>query len=242
MRWRTIGLASALSGALALGLSFGMIGQSAVASAQTTPQATTTTGTSTLGNLFLDKLAEALGIQRAALDTAMSSAAGSAATQAVADGTITQAQADALTARAQAGDYGALLGGRGGPHGPRVPGVHEAMLEAAAQTLGLTANELHTALHAGQTVAELAAANGTSEQAVTDAALAAAKTELDAAVTAGTLTQAQADQFYTELEARGVMLGGPGGRGGHGGPGGRGERTPPADGTAPAAPVTTPDA
>lgn len=227
MKWNVVGITMALTGALAL--SFGVFGQAAVASAQTATQATT--GTSTLGSLFLDKLAEALGIQRSALDSALSSAAGATAAQAIADGTLTQAQADALTARAQAGDYGALFGGRGerGPGGPRVAGLHEAMSDAAAQALGLTADELRTALRDGQTVAELAAANGTTEDAVQAAALAAAKTALDQAVADGTLTQAQADQIYADLESRGLHLG-PGGRG----PRGPRDGAPPADDTAPA--------
>jgi hypothetical protein len=63
------------------------------------------------------------------------------------------------------------------------------------------------------------------------AALAAAEdAQLDAAVKAGTLTQAQADEIKAHRKAEGTVLGhigrgpgGPGGRGGHhGGPGGRG--------------------
>lgn len=233
MRWRSFGIAAALVAGLALGVVLGPFGQGSVASAQT-PSATTG---SSLGSLFLDKLAAALGIQRSALDSAMTSASASALAEAVQGGTLTQAQADALTARVQAGDYGALFGGRGGHRGgPRVAGLREAMEDAAAQALGITVDELRTALRDGQTVAELAAANGTTEQAVTDAALAAAKSELDQAVAAGTLTQAQADAAYAQLEARGLLLPGRGGPGGH-----RGDRVPPADTTTPET-TTTPQA
>ncbi len=45
-----------------------------------------------------------------------------------------------------------------------------------------------------------------SEQAVTDAALAAAKGQLDQAVTAGTLTRAQADAMYARLQQAGNRL------------------------------------
>jgi len=90
------------------------------------------------------------------------------------------------------------------------------MLEAAAQALGITADELQTELRNGQTLAQLAQANNTTEQAVIDAALAAAKAQLDQAVAAGTITQAQADAAYAGLEAKGANLlsGGRGGRGG----------------------------
>lgn len=241
MRWRTFGAKAALTGALALGLGLGLVGQGVVANAQTSPTAQASTEARSLGSRFLDQLASALGIERTALDSAMSSAASSAVAEAAADGTLSQEQADALTARAQAGDYGALFGGRGGRGGPpgahagaRVEGLHTTMADAAAQALGITAEELRTALRDGQTVAELAAANGTTEQAVTDASLAAAKTTLDAAVADGTLTQEQADTVYAQLEERGVPLGG------RGGP--RGDREPPADGTRPERPATAPDA
>lgn len=214
MKWKQIGTTAALTGALALGLGLGIVSPSATASAQTTPQAQTTTGTSTLASRFLDQLASALGIERTALDTALGNAAASTAAEAVADGTLTQAQADALVAQAQAGDYSRLFGGRGGRHGGvRVEGLRTAITDAAAQALGISADELKTALRDGQTLAELAAANGTTEQAVTDAALAAGKTVLDQTVASGTLTQAQADAIYAELEAEGLRFGGRGGRG-----------------------------
>lgn len=234
MRWKKIGLGAALAGALALGLSFGAVGQGAVANAQTTTQAEETTSASSLASRFLDQLAAALGIERAALDSAMASAASSTTAAAVADGSLSQAQADALNARAQAGEYGQFFGGRGGHRGGvRVEGVREAMVAAAAQTLGLTEDELTTALRDGQTVAELATAAGTTEEAVNNAALAAAKSVLDQAVAAGTITQAQADAHYAQLEERGLRLGGRG-------PGGRGPR--PSDEAPTTAPTAAPEA
>jgi len=107
--------------------------------------------------------------------------------------------------------------------------VQQAMVDAAASTLGITADELKTQLRSGQTLAQLAQANATTEQAVVNAALAAAKTRLDAAVTAGTLTQAQADGAYTQLQQRGAQLFVPHGRG-------RGNRG------APTQPTATPEA
>lgn len=238
MKWRRFGTRAALTGALAVGLGLGLVSQAAVTSAQATPPAAATTEASSLSSRFLDQLAAALGIQRSALDSAMSGAASSTVAAAVADGSITQERADALAARAAAGDYGSFFGGRGGRGGPRaeaqVEGLRTAMAEAAAQALGITADELRAALHDGQTVAELAAAASTTEQAVNDAALAAAKATLDAAVADGSVTQEQADAIYARLEERGPLLGGRGGR--------HGERVPPADGTAPAAPADAPDA
>lgn len=219
MRWRNIGMKAVIAGALTLGmvvgLGMGLVGRSSLASAQTETQ--TTTDKANLVSRFFDQLAVALGIQRTELDSAVSSAASQTLSTAVADGTITQAQADRMNERLQGGDFGAFFGGRGGRHaGPMVAGLREAVLGAAAQSLGMTVDELHTALHDGQTIADLAVAKGTTEQVVQDAALAAAKTTLDQAVAAGTITQVQADQIYTHMQERGLMERGPGGHGGRG--------------------------
>lgn len=218
-------IASVLVVGLALGLGIGPLIRGSVASAQTssTPTPAATSGTA-LKDLFLDKLAAALNIQRSALDSDVKSAGSSAIDAAVQQGTLTQAQADQLKARVQAGDYGALLGGgRGGPGapggGPRGDnGVFQALFNAAAQKLGITSDELRTQLRNGQTLAQLAAAHNTTEQAVIDAALAAAKAQLNTAVSSGSLTQAQADAIYARLQQQGAQLftqhGGPGGHSG----------------------------
>lgn len=96
MRLRSLGTKAALTGALALGLGLGMVGQATVAGAQASPT-TQPTATSSLASRFLDQLAAALGIQRTELDSAMSSAASGTVAAAVAAGTITQAEAERST-------------------------------------------------------------------------------------------------------------------------------------------------
>lgn len=215
---------AALVAGLALGLVLSPTARSYVASAQTpSPSASASASASnkatgnTLFNSFLDKLAAALGIQRSELDTAITNAGNSTVDEALANGTLSQQQADALRSRIQGGNFG-FFGGRGGRGGPegglRLPGVKDAMINAAATTLNLSVDELRTQLRSGQTLAQIAQAQGTTEQAVTDAALAAAKTQLDQAVANGTVTQAQADAIYAELQARGTQLLQRGGRGG----------------------------
>jgi hypothetical protein len=234
MQRRSIIIAAALVAGLALGIIVGPTVGSSLASAQTQPPAQTqsTAPGGTLRNLFLDKLAAALNIQRSALDSAITSAGSSTADAAVQQGTLTQAQADALKARIQAGDLGALFGGRGGPGGGRqLDGVKQAMLDAAARTLNITTAELQTQLRSGQTLAQLAQAHGTTEQAVISSALAAAKTQLDQAVSGGTLTQTQADAIYAQLQQQGANLLTPRGHG-FGGRGGRGAPTNPQAPTA----------
>ncbi len=144
--------------------------------------------------------------------------------------------ADALKAQVQAGDLGALFGGHGGRGGLRLGVDRQALLAAAAKTLNITQSELETQLRSGQTIAQLAQAHGTTEQAVTSAGLAAAKSQLDQAVKAGTLTQTQADSIYAQLQQRGAQLLTPMGHG-RGGPSGGAPGSPNAPQT-PATPST----
>jgi hypothetical protein len=219
MQRKSIFITAALLAGLALGIIVGPTVRSSVASAQAQPpgQSQSVAPVGTLWNLFLDNLATTLKIRRSALDSAITSAGTSTADAAVQQGTLTQAQADALKARIQAGDLGALLGGRGGPGGPsgahQLGGVKQATLGAAAKALNITTAELQTQLRSGQTLAQLAQAHNTTEQAVITAALAAAKSQLDQAVGGGSLTQAQADTVYAQLQQQGANLFNPRGRG-----------------------------
>jgi hypothetical protein len=110
----------------------------------------------------------------------------------VADGTITQAQADAVTAALQAARPEGRPGGPGRGHGIG-HGRDGHGLEAAATALGMTADELRTALQDGQTIAEVAAAKGVDIQTIIDAMTAELKTHLDEEVAAGEHTQEEAD-------------------------------------------------
>jgi hypothetical protein len=109
--------------------------------------------------------------------------------------------------------------GRRGPH--RGPGLGGPGLEAAAQALGMTTDELAAALKDGQTLEELAAAAGVDVQTVRDALQAAheeaLRTRIEAGLTDGTLSQEKADWLLEGLEKG--FLDGPGlGFGFHGPP------------------------
>ena len=103
-------------------------------------------------------------------------------------GTITQAQADAVVAALkEAGPKGA----KGGPG-----------LEVAAQSLGMSADELHTALKGGQTLAQVAADKGVNVQVVVDALVASATNHINEEVASGELTQAEADEKLANVTER----------------------------------------
>lgn len=99
-----------------------------------------------------------------------------------------------------------------------------AGLSVAAEALGMTHDELHTALASGQSIAQVAESKGVALQKVVDALVADARARLAEAVTAGRLTQAQADEKGAELTERITAMvnrtGCGGGGGHHHGPGG----------------------
>lgn len=108
-------------------------------------------------------------------------------------GTIDQAQADAVIAALQdARPEGGPGGGRHG--GPR--------LDAAADALGITEEELITALRDGQSIADVAAAQGLDVQVVIDALVAEAQAHIAEEVGEGDLTQEEADARLAELTER----------------------------------------
>jgi ribosomal protein S20 len=174
-------------------------------------------GVATAGEYCADfrrAFAANLGVDESALAPAAKKAAISAIGAAVADGTMTKAAGDRLTARIQAatGDGCALLAGKlraataalGGGTGAAAGaakglGVVKDGLMAAAKALGLTPAELGARLRGGETLKDVATATSTSYEAVSAAVLAAVKTDLDAAVAAGTIRQARADRVLDRL-------------------------------------------
>ncbi|MGC9039070.1 MAG: hypothetical protein ACP5MJ_06150 [Roseiflexus sp.] len=208
----------AIAAGLVLGIAIGPLFSAAPVRAQSSPTAPSGISRASLWNDFLDQLAAALNIQRATLDSAIQSAGSKTIDNAVQQGTLTQAQGGALKARLQSGDIGVLWGrGRGkGPGMQALVNIRQAMLDAAAQKLGMTRSDLLTQLQNGQTLAQIAQSKGVAEQDVINAALAAAKTQLDQAVANGSLTQAQADAVYANLQQKGSLLFAPRGRGFHG--------------------------
>jgi hypothetical protein len=165
-------------------------GGGAIAATQLTPKQES--------DAVVSDAAQQLGVSPERLSAALRKALENRVDAAVADGRLTQAQGDALKERIAAGDV-LLLGLRGGPHGF---GHDHHGLDGAAAYLGLSEDALRTQLESGQTLAQVAQAQGKTVSGLIDALVAEEKQELAAAVTAGRLTQAQADERLAELRAR----------------------------------------
>ena len=147
----------------------------------------------------IDDAAAQLGIAPAKLSDALTKALENRVDAAVAAGTITKAQGDELKARIASGDFPLIAGGLG-RHGFSSHGFGH--LSAAAAYLGLSESELQTQLASGKTLADIAKAKGKSVDGLVSALIADEKKELDAAVAAGRLTQAQADQLLANAKQR----------------------------------------
>ena len=139
----------------------------------------------------------------------------------VSDGSLTQEQADEVASTLDE----AGIGGRGG-HG----GGGRLDFEAAATALGMTEEELRTALEAdGTSLADVAAEQGVEVDVLVDALVTAAEENIAQAVEDGELTKEQADERLADLEERVTERVNDDSRGPGRGPGGPGNRD--ADGS-----------
>jgi polyhydroxyalkanoate synthesis regulator phasin len=188
---------------------------------------------------YLDALASELGITTDELTTAAVAALQATLDAAVANGDLTEEQASEIADRLADGDGSgcAAIGMRfsighsirgGGPGAI----VEIDLLETAATAIGLTGDELRERLAGGETLEEVAEAEGVDYATVTAAISDAVEADLDEAVANGDLTQVEADALLERLNeqlAEGT-LGGLRFGGGWFAPGGRG---PGRDGTPP---------
>ena len=138
----------------------------------------------------------------------------------VTKGTLTQAQADAVTAAAAAAkaahDANRPMGPKGGP----LDADRAAMEALVSTTIGVDSATIKSRLQAGESLAQIA---GAKKDALIAALVAEKTKQINAAVTAGKLTAAQATEMKANLvahvteEVNEVGGKGPkGGRGGHG--------------------------
>ena len=149
---------------------------------------------------FQAAVAEELGVTTTELQNAYKAAALEQLEAAVAAGRLTEEQADEVRERIESGDFLGPAGfGFFGGHGLRGPGHH---LEGAADYLGLSEEELHERLRNGDTLAEIAEAEGRSVAGLELALVAAAKERLDEAVADGRITAAQRDELLEQLESK----------------------------------------
>jgi polyhydroxyalkanoate synthesis regulator phasin len=112
----------------------------------------------------------------------------------VEDGVITEGQSTQIS-EALRQRVGPLREHRGGF-------ARGAQLETIAGVIDIEVEDLAAALRDGQTIAEVAEANGSSAQAVIDTLVAEMNTNLDQAIEDGKLTTEKADEIRTDAPER----------------------------------------
>ncbi len=153
----------------------------------------------------LPEIAEAQGVDWADVQTALVTAAEEQLTQAVADGQLTQERADSILEKLQNHDFSAapplphngMRGKRGGRGFAARPN-----LEALTETLGMSVEDLRAAWTEGQTLPEIAEAQGVTMADLAEAMYNSAVDRLQTAVDDGKLTQEQADTILQKLTDR----------------------------------------
>ncbi len=145
---------------------------------------------------LVDATAKNLGVTSTKLTDALKQALSDRIDAQVAAGTLTEAQGTEMKARIASGEFPLLGGtGRGGPGG------HHGLadLDTAASYFGVTEASLRTSLESGDTLADVAKANGKTVEGLVAALTSAAKTRIAADVTAGRLTEAQSTAILADL-------------------------------------------
>jgi len=143
--------------------------------------------------------AKELGVTEAKLEAALKQALKNRVDAALAAGTITQAQATEMKQRIDAGDV-PLVGMGHGDRGHHGHGFVE--LSAAASYIGVTEAALRTSLENGDTLAEVAVANGKTRAGLVAALVAAGTERLNEKAEEHGLTAAQKAELLAGLKTR----------------------------------------
>lgn len=145
---------------------------------------------------FLARVADKLGVSEDELNAAIEEAGVETIDEALADGRITDDQADRLRERVEDGGF---------PFPPRPFGERHMkgpnfVVDAAVEVLDMSREDLLGQLKDGNSLADVAEAEGMSVEAFEAALLAEVKAQLDGLVSDGELTQDQADRIFQNIE------------------------------------------
>jgi hypothetical protein len=153
---------------------------------------------------FREAIAGILGISVEEYDAAVEQAQDQVVDEALAEGWLTEEQAELLQQRMdRAPGFGMPDMGKGfGRSGHGMMGREDNLLSIAADKLGMELTDLLTELQDDKSIADVAEEKGVDTQVIVDAYLAQVKENLDEAVTAGRITQKQADYQLQQVEQR----------------------------------------
>jgi ribosomal protein S20 len=221
--WFAVVGALAVSAAMLVGAAALATSQVALAQAPSPTPTTPSTGSTAAStniqkywDFFWNAFAQQVNVDVAKLKAGFTAAVDATVDQAVKDGIISQATGDSIKSRvgtvvsqgpAASGNFPFSLGrgfgfgfkaGRSGTYGVQVNlGPAEF-----AKALNMTEQALTTELQAGKSINDVAKEHNIDSATIKASVLADVKSQLDAAVKSGNLTQAQADQIYTNISGK----------------------------------------
>jgi uncharacterized protein YidB (DUF937 family) len=178
---------------------------------------------------FIARLAENLGIEQEELEAAIDQTQLDLVDEAVADGKLTEEQAESIRERIESGEglHPFARGFRKGFALGRGFGCVGAASDELAGFLGVTVDDLRAAMADGQSLAQIAEANGVKVEDLSAFLLAELEARLAEAVESGKIDQARADEILAnapdkidDLINREGLPGKGMRHGGHGFPGG----------------------
>jgi hypothetical protein len=150
---------------------------------------------------FVARVAEKLGIEPAALTQAVTETRLERVDEALANGRVTEEQAERLRARIEEGKGAGLRDALERRHERRVD-ARAAVIESAAEAIGISGDELRGELRAGKSVADVAGEHGVAIDDVKEQILGDAAARLARAVENGRITQGQSDAMLEKLSGR----------------------------------------
>jgi hypothetical protein len=147
------------------------------------------------GQAVIDDAAQRLNVTPSALSDALKKALEDRVDAAVAAGRITKTEGDELKQRIESSGFPLFFGHPG-------YGEHHLFggLDAAASYLGVTEDALRSELESGKTLAQVAQEKGKSVDGLVQTLYDDAKQHLDAAVSAGKLTQSDENTILSDLK------------------------------------------
>jgi hypothetical protein len=155
-------------------------------------------GVAGAGARYEELLAQNLGVSVETLKAAQKSARDQLIDEAVAEGRLTAEQGEKLKSLELGEGRKHLL------HRARQDIRRAVMnfLDAAAETIGISRDDLKEELRAGKSLTEIAGANNVSPEALKSGITSKLQAKLQEAVARGHLTQAEADQIASKLDQR----------------------------------------
>jgi hypothetical protein len=142
-------------------------------------------------------LAEQLGVTPEQLRTMEREAYEQTVADALARGAITQEQADRLLSMDRED-----LRAHARSHAGKVKAAIRGVFQAAAETIGISGDELKSKLQAGKSLAQVASDHNVSRDALKLGITSSVESDLENAVSEGRITQEQADRMLSGLTSR----------------------------------------